>query len=309
MKKFVSRLSKTDRATLLSLVVIAALAIAPALWDMSDAIWVRSAMIALAASSVSAIVLGQMNAREESGRIGNDVGKILELVDSSISEGAAREVPSSQIAPMLDEMLSAASEWYFRGGSARWQRQAVLPALARIKHHPVDYRVQIISPFDEELCAKYAVYRGKSRPGDERADPVRIQLELLSFIYASAVWSSKSKIVPRFTLLHRFSPFRLDGNSSRFLMTIADPASSGLTTARKNWFHSALLDEFEFEAGYATALHLPQSASDSSPDDVRVFFEQLCKLNPEATGEWSSQLPELDWSGILELAETKSTAL
>lgn len=202
-------------------------------------------------------------------------------------------------------MLSSSKEWYFRGGSARWQRESVLPGLAKVKDRPVQYKVQIISPFEADLCRKYANYRKKSRPDDDRADPKQISFELLAFIYAAVVWASRSKISPQITLLHRFLPFRLDGNSESVLITVADPGRNGLRANAGNWYHASLLDEFEFEAGYATPLTLPSEAFDSNGvDDVIQFFKELRELNPDATASWDSSYEQEEWRKVFELAKT-----
>lgn len=181
----------------------------------------------------------------------------------------------------------------------------MLPKLATVTDRPVSYKVQVISPFEQDLCDKYALYRKKSQPGDPRGDSRQIRLELLAFIYATVVWQSRSKITANVTLLHRFSPFRLDGNSESFIITVADINKNGLRTRQGNWYHSSLLDEFEFEAGYATRLTLPPEAGDArGSKDVEEFFNELARLNPVATAHWQHGFVDADWSEIFELSGT-----
>lgn len=213
------------------------------------------------------------------------------------------EVPAGQIRAELERMLDSSKEWYFRGGSARWRRETVLPKLAQIRDRPVEYHIQIISPFESELCDKYALYRRKSRPDDERGDPKQISYELLAFVYATAVWASRSKISPHITLLHRFSPFRLDGNSASFMITVADTEKNGLKTNAGNWYHASLLDEFIFEAGHATHLKLPtESVGGAGIQDLKIFFEKICDLNPEVTKVWNQNLSDEDCRRIFDLS-------
>lgn len=307
MKRIFSDFSKIDWVSFASCVVLVALTLIPIFWDVSTTGgWLRAALVSLGAVTISTMVLAQISARESDKLLAGNVEELQSLVESAVDRDAVHEVPAGHIGHVLEEMLDSSKEWYFRGGSARWQRESVLLGLAKVKDRPVQYKVQIISPFETSLCEKYARYRKKSRPDDDRADPNRIQLELLAYVYAVVVWASRSKIAPHITLLHRFSPFRLDGNSESFLITVADPNRNGLRTNTGNWYHAALLDEFEFEAGYATPLKLPSDASDSDGvEGLKRFFEQLRELNPEATENWSPGYTIEDWKMILELAGTK----
>ncbi|PVE17769.1 hypothetical protein DDA93_09780 [Arthrobacter sp. Bz4] len=308
MKAFFSKFSKVDWVSFASCVALFALTLIPIFFDVSTTGgWLRAALISLVALTISTVVLAQISARESDKVLAGNVRTLQSLVSSAVDQNAVHEIPAGHIRHVLDEMLGSSKEWYFRGGSARWQRECVLPGLAQVTDRPVQYKVQVISPFESDLCDKYAVYRRKSRPDDERADPVRIQMELLAFIYAAVVWASRSKIVPHITLLHRFSPFRLDGNSESFLITVADPKCNGLRTKAGNWYHASLLDEFEFEAGYATPLTLPMEASDAEGvADVKQFFQRIRELNHDATVNWKEDYTDEEWGKIYDFAGTSN---
>lgn len=303
-KTYFERFAKSDWVTFALSVVLFALTLLPMFVDVpSTSGWLRSLLITLGAATLAAIVLSQIGAREADKSLGEEVESLKALVNSAVSVTSVHEVPAGQIRTELEEMLESSKEWYFRGGSARWQRETVLPKLAQVRDRPVQYSIQIISPFEPELCEKYALYRRKSRPNDERADPKQISLELLAFIYAVAVWSSKSKISPSITLLHRFSPFRLDGNLDGFMITVADTSKNGLKTNAGNWYHASLLDEFVFEAGHATRLELPAEAFGSQGvPDIKDFFSKVCFQNPDVTAGWDQPTSDVDWQRILDLA-------
>lgn len=308
MKNYFKGFTKPDWVTFSLSVALFALTLLPMLVDVpSTSGWLRSVLIALGAATLAAIVLSQIGAREVDKSLSGEVDSLRTLVESAVSVTAVHEVPAGQIRTELERMLESSKEWYFRGGSARWQRETVLPKLAQVRDRPVDYHIQIISPFESELCEKYALYRRKSRPDDERADPKQISYELLAFVYAVAVWSSKSKISPRVTLLHRFSPFRLDGNLDSFMITVADISKNGLKTNAGNWYHSSLLDEFVFEAGHATRLELPAEAVGArGPQDIRDFFAKVCLHNPYVTNGWTPPSSDDDWQRIFDLSGVES---
>lgn len=306
MRKYFRAFSRFDWITFVLCVVFVLLTLVPLLpfVRVTDP-WFIGTVIAMGAVTLSAIVLAQVDSRETSKGLASAVTVLESLVASSIDGSAVHEVPAPQIRSELNTLLEGSTEWYFRGGSARWQRQVVLPKLAEITERPVHYKIQVISPFDQDLCDKYALYRKKSQPGDPRGDARQIRLEILAFIYAAVVWQSRSKISPDVTLLRRFSPFRLDGNAESFIITVANLEKNGLRTRQGNWYHSSLLDEFEFEAGYATRLDLPAEAGDSrGAKDVADFYEELVRLNPGATEEWEPEFKDSDWREIYELAGT-----
>lgn len=304
MKEYFRSFTKPDWLTFFLSAVLFLLSLLPIFIDVpSVSGWLRSALIALGAATLTAIVLSQISARDLDKSLSSEVKSLKNLVESAVSVTAVHEIPAGQIRAELEFMLDSSKEWYFRGGSARWQRDAVLPRLAQIRDRPVEYHIQIISPFESALCEKYALYRRKSKPDDERGDPKQISYELLAFVYATAVWASRSKISPHITLLHRFSPFRLDGNSASFMITVADIAKNGLKTNAGNWYHASLLDEFIFEAGHATHLRLPaESVGGSGIHDLKIFFDKICKLNPEVTGAWNRNLSDEDWLRIFDLS-------
>lgn len=306
VKKFFSAFSRLDWVTFFLSAVLVLLTLVPLLpfAKVTDH-WFLVSVIALGAVTLSSIVLSQIESRETDKALASGMDGLQSLVVSAVDRDAVHEVPAAQIRSELNALLEESTEWYFRGGSARWQREAVLPRLAAVTDRPVLYKIQIISPFEKDLCDKYARYRKKSQPGDPRGDSKQIRLELLAFIYATVVWQSRSKITADVTLLHRFSPFRLDGNARSFIITVADVNKNGLRTQQGNWYHASLLDEFEFEAGYATHLNLPSEADDSrGSTDVAEFFEELVRLNPGATSKLELSLNESDWSQVFELAGT-----
>lgn len=307
MKTFFRKFARTDWVTFILTIGLVLSTLLPIFFDVDSAGgWLRNLIISLAAATLSSIVIGQIENGSRDRVLSAELQVVQGALQRAIPVDAAYEVPAKAIGEELDEMLQSSSEWYFRGGSARWQRTAVLPRLAQIRDRPVTYRIQIISPFQVELCDKYASYRLKSRPNDLRANPKQIRLELLAFIFATAVWSSRSKIMPDIALLHRFSPFRLDGNSNSFMITVADIDKNGLRTNIGNWYHASLLDEFMFEAGNATTLTLPLGAvSFGTSHDVEVFFEELTKLNPLLPAAWRGAYDQSDWRTILDLAEVK----
>lgn len=269
--------------------------------------WLRTALISLGAATLSAIVLSQIDAREVDKNLSTEISNLRSLMESTVEQAAVHEIPANQVKAELDRLLDSTNEWYFRGGSARWQREAVLPRLAKIRDRPVVYKIQIISPFDADLCSKYANYRRKSRPEDDRSDPRRISYELLAFLYAVSTWASVSKISPSVTLLHRFSPFRLDGNSESIFITVADLSKNGLRTNAGNWYHASLLDEFEFEAGHSTPFMLPDEVPEAvGVQGLKNFCFRLRELNVQATSGWSEPTSEADWALIYRISGVPS---
>lgn len=302
MGKYIKKFTKWDWISVAFFVSFLVVTILPIFWELP---WAQASILPIGALIASTFVSAQIVSRIHEKTLIDNVEELRSLMKVTLDQKAVQEIPPAQIGLELDELLEGTTEWYFRGGSATWQRKTVLPKLAGIKDKPVHYNVQIISPFESTLCSKYASYRAKSRDERDPIDAEQIQLELLAFIYAIAVWRSRSKIFPEITLLKRFSPFRLDGNSKRFIITVADLSQNALRTESGNWYFNSLIDEFKFESENSESLRLPQNPIyfKNNTNGLKMFLEELRKTNPEPTINWKIPSEE-NLRTILKLAGT-----
>src|SRR5690606_6695601 len=123
MRKFFSKFTLSDWLTFALGTLLFALTVVPIFVDAPWVEgWLSSALISLGAATLGALVLGQIAGRENDQDLNGQLSSIKSILETSVTDSAVHEIPAGQIGAELETMLRSASEWYFRGGSARWQR-------------------------------------------------------------------------------------------------------------------------------------------------------------------------------------------
>ena len=176
---------------------------------------------------------------------------LLSKVEQLVNDVELRQVTSAEINGLLTGELSTTIGWWFRGGSGRWFRNEVLPALAKRRDAQPVF-IQILDPRDEYLCSRYSTYRSQQRdPADIRhneSDPRAIQADLLACILSALVHAAHSRIDEQIVLLRTYSPMRVDMGSSMLLATVASRTAPALMAKANSFFYKSLKDEFESAA-------------------------------------------------------------
>ena len=177
----------------------------------------------------------------------NDLATYAHRTEELARRGAPNQIDGPFIGKELDSLLANpdATTWKFRGGSGRWQRDVVLPTLSKIRDREVVYKMLILDPREDHLCALYARYRNTHRQDApvETADSIRMQL---AACIVAAVWASlRSRVKPEIRLSQVYSPMRLDLGDSGAMMTVSDPEQPGLMVTSDSWLYRALDDELE----------------------------------------------------------------
>jgi hypothetical protein len=216
------------------------------------------------------------------------------------------EVAPHRIDDELALLLESATQWSFRGASARWQRGAVLPRLAKIKDRNVAYRAQVLNPFDDDLCQKYAEYRSSQRRGTRKPHDARgekVQLDLMAFLFALSWFQTTARLRPSITLLQTFSPLRIDASDKALVVTVANHAEPGLRATSHSWYYKSLLDEYDQADEILVALKLPKKpAPTKDAAGARDFFKQLCDSNPDLNPGKVANFTDDDWKRVVNLA-------
>lgn len=220
-----------------------------------------------------------------------------------------REITPSLIGEELRAALGDARQWTFRGGSARWQRSAVLPHFGQITDRSIRYDGQIINPFDEALCQRYADYRSVQRTAGIKAvnesDGRKIQIDLMSFLFALAWYGKNARLLPSITLLNTYSPLRIDASEKVAIVTVADPGAPGLSAASDSWYYKSLLDEYGQASEMLVELRLPKNSLNRKRDGaaVKKFLLELVKSNPSLVApEFAEAFTEDECEQVAEYA-------
>ena len=176
-----------------------------------------------------------------------DLAAYAQRAEEFARRGAPNQVDGPLIGRELDLLLANpdATTWKFRGGSGRWQRDVVLPALSKIRDREVVYKMLILDPREDHLCALYARYRNTHRQDAPIETTESIRMQLAACIVA-AVWASlRSRVKAEIRLSQVYSPMRLDLGDSGAMMTVSDPDQPGLMVTSDSWLYRALNDELE----------------------------------------------------------------
>ena len=182
----------------------------------------------------------------------------LESVSQDLSSILKRTSPITvqpyKIGGELRDMLETATAWSFRGGSGRWQREAVLPYLSRERDRDIPYRMLLLDPTETRLCAEYATYRNKHRRKQKQDTASSVRNDLLACVVACAWYQQNTRIRPEIYLSQIYSPLRQDMSNERAAITVADQSKEGLFVPASSWYYTSLMDEFEQHCGRSPKL-------------------------------------------------------
>lgn len=199
--------------------------------------------------------------------------ELLERVEHIIEDSEVRLIPSRDIGSMLMRELDSSAIWRFKGGSARWFKHVALPRLSKVTSEDVQVQIQVVDPRNEYLCEKFAIFRDRQRDLIDRrpreGDPRTIQTDILSCICAMFWYASRSRISPCITLIHSYSPLRIDVGADALFVTVASRQMPGLFARKGTFFYQGVIDEFE--------------AARNGHSDVTISQPALLRLREEQT--------------------------
>jgi hypothetical protein len=244
------------------------------------------------------------------------VSNFSDNLETILRKDGVIQISSDRIGHELERMVALTSTWHFRGGSGRWQRSGVLPKLATVTGHSVDYAMQILDPSDQELCVRYARYRSRQRPTvvrrENEGEGTVVRDDLLACIYAVGWYRHRSRLLPHIYLSSVYSPVRIDAGSTGIMITVANPDSPALLASKDNWYYTAALDELKQTCSELPEVELPaedkyfpQEWGEVAGRHVQEFFSvarlQLRGLPSRTLMGDPTWLPD-DWDHIAKLA-------
>lgn len=181
-------------------------------------------------------------------------------------------IPNDRIAAALEDMLGTSGSWSFRGGSGRWQREAVLPTLSQEKEQKVEYRMLILDPTSDELCSQYASYRDINHHAVAQNNVATVRNDLVACIVACSWYYERTRISPSVFLSQVYSPLRQDISDDTVAITVADPSKDGLFVPKASWYYKPLVDEFEQLCARSKPVTFLKG--NNFPKDWREFSDQ-----------------------------------
>lgn len=262
-----------DATVILTVIVVASLTVA----DIAD--WLKLSVDFVGQAAIAGLclfTLASIKRRREQLRNNitqnTQIAHVLQALDRVEKQtlklsgpDAVAEVPSSEIRMKLEALARGATLWYFKGGSGRWQRQSVLPTLSGESKREIPYRMLVLDPRDPELCGRYARYRAKQRPEDQRrlgeGRPETVRDDLLACIYAAGWYGHRTRVQTKVFLTATYSPFRYDMSDKELVITVANAKSAALCASAGSWFYDYVIDETEQAMQELPRVIIPDSAS------------------------------------------------
>jgi hypothetical protein len=314
-----------DTSVLLLVVVVFSLTIA----DIADWIKLSDDFVGQAAVAVFCIfTLASIKRRREQlhshsalqtqiTHIARTLDRVQEQTLRLQNMGPVAELASSEIRMKLNAMTPEAAGWYFKGGSGRWQRESVLPILSGKSTREVPYRMLVLDPRDPDLCGRYARYRAKQRPENQRrageGNPETVRDDLLACIYAAGWYKHRTRIQAQVFLTETYSPFRYDVSDKELVITVANADSPALYASAGSWFYDYVIDEMEQAMQELPTVEIPDSGahypdgpSTVSGDTVKAMLNACSVVRQGGTPEplmtkWTD-LGEIDYKKLARLA-------
>jgi hypothetical protein len=180
--------------------------------------------------------------------------------------------------PDIDRAFAEARQhtdrWIFKGGTGTYTRAITLPQCvdnARRERRPLQMRLEILDPTDEELCRKYTRYRTSLSSGpDGTGEPWtldRTRKESFATVLAACWYQQRFQLLDvSMGLTSTMSTFRFDLSATRIIITQDDPKFPAMMISSE----SPLYD------GYATELRNSLSQARTVPfEKVSALFDEL----------------------------------
>jgi hypothetical protein len=211
------------------------------------------------------------------------------LAANNLAQTAAvRLVHGAEVDRMNNEAHRDAGQWIFKGGTGSHLRTVTLRACvesAREANRPMRMQVEIIDPTDEQLCRRYAEYRGSLRSGSDgdRAENAPETTARNAFATVLAICWYRQRFVllqPDVGLSKVMTTFRWDISPTFALMTQEDRNAPAMFFDRGMSHYRAYLRELAMSFEQSRRLDFSrieeQRLSDEpTPEEVRRVFGLL----------------------------------
>ncbi|GAB1818106.1 hypothetical protein [Herbidospora sp. RD11066] len=137
---------------------------------------------------------------------------------------------AQQVADECTQARETSSRWIFRGGTGTYIRAVTLPGLvsvARKERRPLQVRLEILDPTNEDVCDRYASFRYSISPNPDGIGEIwtkeRTQLESYATLLAACWYQLDYTLLDiKVALTSIMGVFRYDMSDSRIVITQDD---------------------------------------------------------------------------------------
>jgi hypothetical protein len=195
-----------------------------------------------------------------------------------------RVLNGNEVGQAHAEAREHTDRWYFKGGTGTFLRAVTLPNCierARSRNSTLDFRIEILDPTDEAVCARYAHFRQSlsSRPatGGERWTVDRTRKESFATILA-ACWQQQQSGLLRIEvyLSSVMTTFRFDLSSMCVIITQENPRTPALMVEHERVYYHRWNIELQYSREQARQVAMEQAKQVPLDDEPTV--EQTRRL-------------------------------
>lgn len=218
------------------------------------------------------------------------------LAANALAQGAAvRLVNGAEVERLEGQAHRTAGSWIFRGGTGSHLRAVTLRACvdaARRDNRPVRIQVEIIDPTDEQLCRRYAEYRGSLGSGSggggagggnsgKGSSPERMARGAFATILAICWYRQRFVLLqPDVGLSRTMTTFRWDISPAFALMTQEDSSAPSILFDKDMSHYRAYLRELSMSFEQARRLDITRAeevrlSDQPTVEEVRRLFGLL----------------------------------
>ncbi len=201
-----------------------------------------------------------------------------------------------EVAKALEEARKTTGTWMFKGGTGTYIRAVTLPecvAAARREARPVEMRLEIIDPTNEDACGRYARFRTALAAGPDGIGEIwtldRTRKEAFATIVAACWYRQQYDLLDIDVRLSSVvTTFRWDLSSSCIIITQEDPHVPALLFNRGTSYYDRWSTELRSsfaqarQVVVADAARAVQLSDEPTAEMVRNLFVQLKLPLPKA---------------------------
>lgn len=165
--------------------------------------------------------------------------------------------------------------WYFSGGTGRYIRSTVIPAISKISKSQNEHRtikVLLLDPMDDKLCLNYANYRNNLNSSKNEWNINYVRNQIISTICYSVIYKNSNQMLDVSVFLKKtFSTLRLDLSKENCVVTKEDQKELALVIPDDTFLYRTYKEE------------ILQFAKQCEELDMRCIIEDIDieKITPE----------------------------
>lgn len=193
-------------------------------------------------------------------------------------------VPAKEITSMVSDCCVKSHIWRYRGHTARFVRNSVVPTMVTTaRDQGVERKLELVvlNPTDEDALERFIRYRNDTAKNSKKqisVNSLRVSiaatiLRLAQFVRSSDMHEATLRIADRVSAL------RLDLLDHLAFVTTEDPEEPAIKFLGESTHWKALLRDFKLDVRRSTEIDLTRLSRDVTPNNLASLRDALTKLD------------------------------